>query len=91
LLGYKPSESTIAIHLRFGSIDMPRRFSRLTLEVTEVRVQQVNDTSEADAIAEGLKWSEEGQAYNLDRNVDPHMAFNNVFARTTDFALVGRI
>jgi hypothetical protein len=54
LLGYKASESMIAIYLRFGLIRVPRGFSRLTRKLTEVLVHQVNDMSEADAIAEGL-------------------------------------
>lgn len=48
------------------SIHMPRWASRLTLVVTETRMQRVQDMVRCDAIAEGAQWLEDAAGWTMD-------------------------
>lgn len=62
------------------SIFMPRWASRITLDVTGVRVERLQDITEADAVAEGCGWLDTGNSADNDLLVgDPVPTYSRLW------------
>jgi hypothetical protein len=60
---------------------MPKRWSRLMLEITGIRVEKVQDISEADAIAEGVRCPLTTSPHGHDASCSPVALYSDLWRR----------
>lgn len=76
---YRADDDQSYIEKYRPSIHMPRRFSRIDLEIVSVRVERLNDISESDSLAEGVNVHPDHHGKPRDSIYSPVQAYRDLW------------